>query len=81
MGKSQDLSLFILAVQECSPLSTASVSTYLLKIGPKQKVWYLALHLGTNGLEDGHYDDTDFAVQGNFGIMIEPSDKTRIGLR
>jgi hypothetical protein len=41
----------------------------------------LALHLGTNGLEDGHYDDTDFAVQGNFGIMIEPSDKTRIGLR
>ena len=27
------------------------------------------------------YDDTDFAVQGNFGIMIEPSDKTRIGLR
>jgi len=27
------------------------------------------------------YDDTDFAVQGNFGIMIEPSDRTRIGLR
>ena len=34
-------------------------------------------------LGDGRlkYDDTDFAVQGNFGIMIEPSDKTRIGLR
>jgi long-chain fatty acid transport protein len=35
------------------------------------------------GLGDGRlkYDATDFAVQGNFGIMIEPSDKTRIGLR
>jgi long-chain fatty acid transport protein len=34
-------------------------------------------------LGDGRakYDDTDFAVQGNFGVMIEPSDKTRIGLR
>jgi long-chain fatty acid transport protein len=34
-------------------------------------------------LGDGRlkYGDTDFAVQGNFGIMIEPSDKTRIGLR
>ena len=28
------------------------------------------------------YSDTaDFAVQGNFGVMIEPSDRTRIGLR
>ncbi|MFC1578915.1 OmpP1/FadL family transporter [Pseudomonadota bacterium] len=25
--------------------------------------------------------DADFAVQGNFGIMIEPSERTRIGLR
>jgi long-chain fatty acid transport protein len=34
-------------------------------------------------LGDGRlkYDDTDFAVQGNFGVMIEPSAKTRIGLR
>ena len=34
-------------------------------------------------LGDGRlkYDDTDFAVQGNFGVMIEPSDRTRIGLR
>jgi long-chain fatty acid transport protein len=34
-------------------------------------------------LSDGKlkYDDTDFAVQGNFGVMIEPSDRTRIGLR
>jgi long-chain fatty acid transport protein len=38
-------------------------------------------NLGSN--EDGRlkYDSTDFAVQGNFGVMIEPSDKTRIGLR
>ncbi len=27
------------------------------------------------------YDDTDFAVQGNFGVMIEPTDRTRVGLR
>jgi len=34
-------------------------------------------------LSDGKlkYDDTDFAVQGNFGVMIEPSDRTRIGVR
>jgi long-chain fatty acid transport protein len=34
-------------------------------------------------LSDGKlkYDDTDFAVQGNFGIMFEPSEGTRIGLR
>ncbi len=34
-------------------------------------------------LGDGRltYDATDFAVQGNFGVLIEPSDKTRIGLR
>jgi long-chain fatty acid transport protein len=27
------------------------------------------------------YSDSDFAVQGNFGLMIEPDPKTRIGLR
>jgi long-chain fatty acid transport protein len=34
-------------------------------------------------LGDGRlkYDDTDFAVQYNFGVMIEPFDNTRIGLR
>jgi long-chain fatty acid transport protein len=34
-------------------------------------------------LADGRmkYEDTDFAVQGNLGVMIEPSDRTRIGLR
>jgi long-chain fatty acid transport protein len=35
------------------------------------------------GQPDGklRYSDTDFAVQGNIGIMIEPSENTRIGLR
>jgi long-chain fatty acid transport protein len=35
------------------------------------------------GKGDGRYEffDTDFAVQGNFGIMVEPSEKTRIGVR
>ena len=27
------------------------------------------------------FSDADFAVQGNFGIMIEPTEKTRIGIR
>jgi long-chain fatty acid transport protein len=27
------------------------------------------------------FSDTDFAVQGNFGIMIEPSENTRFGVR
>jgi long-chain fatty acid transport protein len=35
------------------------------------------------GEPDGSYklSDTDFAVQGNFGIMIEPSEGTRFGVR
>jgi long-chain fatty acid transport protein len=35
------------------------------------------------GGDDGRYEysDTDFAVQGNFGIMIEPSENTRFGVR
>ena len=35
------------------------------------------------GGDDGRYEfsDTDFAVQGNFGVMIEPSENTRIGVR
>jgi len=33
--------------------------------------------------DDGsfNYSDTDFAVQGNFGLMIEPNEDTRIGIR
>ena len=48
---------------------------------------YLDAKLRVNNKEPGHidgkmeYDDTDFAVQGNFGIMLEPSPRTRIGLR
>ena len=32
---------------------------------------------------DGQYEysDSDFAVQGNFGLMIEPNENTRIGIR
>jgi long-chain fatty acid transport protein len=35
------------------------------------------------GFGDGkmEYKDTDFAVQGNFGIMLNPNESTRIGLR
>jgi long-chain fatty acid transport protein len=47
-------------------------------LADEAKVNNLDPTLGDGRLE---YDDTDFAVQGNFGVMIEPSDKTRIGLR
>jgi len=42
-----------------------------------------AVNNKTLGVPDGSYklSDTDFAVQGNFGIMIEPSEGTRIGVR
>ena len=47
---------------------------------------YLAAKLRVNNPTlpgDGkmEYKDTDFAVQGNFGIMLNPSPDTRIGLR
>ena len=47
-------------------------------LADKGKIKNLDPNLGDGKLK---YDDTDFAVQGNFGIMIEPSDRTRIGLR
>jgi long-chain fatty acid transport protein len=47
-------------------------------LADEAKVKNLDPSLGDGRLK---YEDTDFAVQGNFGIMIEPSDKTRIGLR
>jgi long-chain fatty acid transport protein len=47
-------------------------------LSDKSKVKNLDPTLGDGKLE---YSDTDFAVQGNFGVMIEPSETTRIGLR
>ena len=47
-------------------------------LADEAKVKNLDPNLGDGRLK---YDDTDFAVQGNFGIMIEPSNRTRIGLR
>jgi long-chain fatty acid transport protein len=47
-------------------------------LADEAKVNNLDPNLGDGRLK---YDDTDFAVQGNFGVMIEPFDNTRIGLR
>jgi long-chain fatty acid transport protein len=47
-------------------------------LADEAKVNNLDPNLGDGTLK---YDDTDFAVQGNFGVMIEPFDNTRIGLR
>jgi long-chain fatty acid transport protein len=55
--------------------------------GAAMTLGYLEDEAKVNNLDpslgDGRlkYDATDFAVQGNFGVMIEPSEKTRIGLR
>ena len=48
---------------------------------------YLNAKLRVNNKEPGRIDgkmeikDTDFAVQGNFGIMLNPTPSTRIGIR
>jgi long-chain fatty acid transport protein len=48
---------------------------------------YLNAKLRVHSKDPDHQDgkmelkDTDFAVQGNFGIMLNPSPRTRIGLR
>ncbi len=56
----------------------AGVGLTLGYLADRARVDNLEPNLGDGKLK---YDDTDFAVQGNFGIMIEPSERTRIGLR
>ena len=77
-----------LIAPQLQPTAAYKVSNWLsIGAGAGLTLGYLDDEARVNNLDpnlgDGKlkYDDTDFAVQGNFGVMIEPSDKTRIGLR
>jgi long-chain fatty acid transport protein len=83
-----DVTKAALIAPQLQPTVAYKVTNWLsIGAGAGLTLGYLADEGRVNNLDpslgDGKlkYDDTDFAVQGNFGIMIEPSDKTRIGLR
>jgi long-chain fatty acid transport protein len=87
VGRYESTKAAIIAPQ-LQPTVAYKVSNWLsIGAGAGLTLGVLADEARVNNLDptlgDGRlkYDDTDFAVQGNFGIMIEPSDKTRIGLR
>jgi long-chain fatty acid transport protein len=87
VGRYQATDVALIAPQ-LQPTAAYKVSDWLsIGAGAGLTLGYLADEARVKNLDpnlgDGKlkYDDTDFAVQGNFGIMIEPSDRTRIGLR
>jgi long-chain fatty acid transport protein len=87
VGRYEATQLALIAPQ-LQPTVAYKVNNWLsLGAGAGLTLGVLADEAKVNNLDpslgDGRlkYDDTDFAVQGNFGVMIEPSDRTRIGLR
>jgi len=87
VGRYEATQLALIAPQ-LQPTAAYKVNNWLsLGAGAGLTLGVLADEARVNNLDpnlgDGKlkYSDTDFAVQGNFGVMIEPSDKTRIGLR
>jgi long-chain fatty acid transport protein len=89
VGRYSSTSADILAPQ-VQPTIAYKVNDWLsVGAGAGLTLGYLDAKLRVNnstldpGFGDGkmEYSDTDFAVQGNFGIMLNPSPATRIGLR
>ena len=87
VGRYEATQLALIAPQ-LQPTAAYKVNNWLsIGAGAGLTLGVLADEARVNNLDpnlgDGKlkYSDTDFAVQGNFGVMIEPSDKTRIGLR
>ena len=87
VGRYQATNVALIAPQ-LQPTAAYKVTDWLsIGAGAGLTLGYLADEARVKNLDPGlgdgklKYDDTDFAVQGNFGIMIEPSDRTRIGLR
>lgn len=86
VGRYQATSEWLIAPQ-IQPSVAYKVNDWLsLGAGAGLTVAYLeakAKIYNSNTGTDGRfkYDDTDFTVQGNFGLMIEPNDNTRIGVR
>ncbi len=77
-----------LIAPQLQPTAAYKVNNWLsLGAGAGLTLGYLASESKVNNLDpdlnDGKlkYSDTAFAVQGNFGVMIEPSEGTRFGLR
>jgi long-chain fatty acid transport protein len=87
VGRYQSVNEWLIAPQ-VQPTLAWKVNDWLsVGGGPAFTLGYIREKKRVNNLDpargDGklRYSDTDFAVQGNFGIMIEPDPRTRIGLR
>lgn len=87
VGRYEGVSTTLIAPQ-VQPSVAYKVNDWLsVGAGAALTLGYLSDKTRVNTLDpardDGklRYSDTDFAVQGNFGLMIEPSNRTRIGLR
>jgi long-chain fatty acid transport protein len=87
VGRYTSVSATVIAPQ-VQPTVAYKVTDWLsIGAGAGLTVGYLSDKLRADnplpGQPDGkiRYSDTDFAVQGNFGLMIEPSENTRIGVR
>jgi len=87
VGRASSVNVALLAPQ-LQPTVAYRVNDWLsIGGGAALTLGYLSEKLRPDALTPGFPDaktrisDTDFAVQGNFGIMLEPWDHTRIGLR
>lgn len=87
VGRYSSVDVVLLAPQ-IQPTVAYKVNDWLsVGAGAGLTLGYLSDKMRVESLEPGGSDgkltlsDSDFAVQGNFGVMIEPSAKTRIGLR
>ena len=87
IGRYKATKLTLIAPQ-LQPTAAVKVTDWLsIGAGAGLTLGYLRYDKKVNNIDpnlgDGQlrFEDTDFAVQGNFGVMIEPSDRTRIGLR
>jgi long-chain fatty acid transport protein len=88
VGRGSSVNVALLAPQ-LQPTIAYKVNDWLsIGAGPALTLGYISDKLRHDPLTPGDWpdaktrvSDTDFAVQGNFGIMIQPWDHTRIGLR
>jgi long-chain fatty acid transport protein len=88
VGRSSSVNVALLAPQ-LQPTLAYRVNDWLsIGAGPALTLGYVSDKLRQDPLTPGDWpdgktriSDTDFAVQGNFGIMIQPWDHTRIGIR
>ena len=88
VGRSSSVNVALLAPQ-LQPTAAYRVNDWLsIGAGPALTLGYMSDKLRPDPLTPGDWpdaktriSDTDFAVQGNFGIMIRPWEHTRIGIR